>query len=274
MERYDRLVRGTKLTGWRKIAAATWEGPNDPQIYGALDVDATKLIELVESARAAGHHLTPTHVVGRAVARSLAAVPDLNVRILGGRAVPRETIDVFFITAVAGGHDLSGVKVCEADRKTVYEVAEELGRRARAMKAGNDPDLARSKGAMEILPVPLLRVALRVSAWVAGDRAWAIRALGLAATPFGSAMVTSVGMFGLPMGFAPLTWMYKVPLLVLVGEIADKPVAVDGRVEIRKMLPITFTVDHRWVDGWHLSRALEAFKEYLTDPARFEPAPS
>ena len=29
-------------------------------------------------------------------------------------------------------------------------------------------------------------------------------------------------MFGLPIGFAPLSWMYKVPLLVLVGTITEK----------------------------------------------------
>ena len=89
---------------------------------------------------------------------------------------------------------------------------------------------------------------------------------------FGSAMVTSVGMFGLPMGFAPLAWMYCVPLLVLAGEIGDRPVAVDGRVEVRPIIPISATIDHRYVDGAHLGRALKAFRTYLADPAAFEPA--
>ena len=43
-----------------------------------------------------------------------------------------------------------------------------------------------------------------------------IAALGLHPTPFGSAMVSSVGMLGLPQGFAPLAWRYDVPALVLV----------------------------------------------------------
>lgn len=29
--------------------------------------------------------------------------------------------------------------------------------------------------------------------------------------------------------------------------------------------------DHRYVDGWQLSRAMRAFRGYLDDPARFEP---
>jgi pyruvate dehydrogenase E2 component (dihydrolipoamide acetyltransferase) len=124
---------------------------------------------------------------------------------------------------------------------------------------------------MDSLPLPLLRVALRATAWLASDRAMNIPALGVAASPFGSAMVSSVGMFGLPMAFSPLAWVYGVPLLVLVGEIVEKPVAISGRVEVRPVLPISATIDHRYADGAHLADALQAFREYLARPASFEP---
>lgn len=265
-------MKGTRLTGWRKIANAMWGPPGDPQIYGALDLDATAMLAFIAAARGRGEHVTATHLVGRAVAHALVAVPELNVRIVGDRAIDRDGVDVFFITAVSGGQDLTGVKIAGADRKCAVEVARELDLRARKMKKGDDPDFARSKNMMEVLPRALLRPALRFAAWIAGDHGTGIAALGLAASPFGSAMVTSVGMFGLPMGFAPLAWMYSVPLLVLAGEISDRPVAVDGRVEIRPIIPISATIDHRYVDGAHLGRALKAFRTYLADPAAFEPA--
>ena len=264
-------MKGTRLTGWRKIANALWDAPNDPQIYGSLEVDATAMLAFIALARRHGEHVTATHLVGRAVAQALLAVPELNVRLVGDRAITRESIDVFFITAVDGGRDLSGVKVDGADTKSAADVARELGHRSRKMKEGKDPDFARTKRTMETLPRAILRPVLRVSAWIAGDRAKGIETLGLAPTPFGSAMVTSVGMFGLPMGFAPLTWMYRVPLLVLVGEIGDRPVVVSGRVEIRPIVPITVTIDHRYVDGAQLGRALKAFRDYLSSPATFEP---
>jgi pyruvate dehydrogenase E2 component (dihydrolipoamide acetyltransferase) len=265
-------MKGTRLTGWRKIANALWSAPSDPQIYGSLEIDATAMLAFIAAARAHGEHVTATHLVGRAVAQALVAVPELNVRLVGDRAIDRESIDVFFITAVAGGKDLTGVKVDSANEKSAAEVARELGKRSRAMKEGKDPDFARTKRTMETLPRAILRPLLRLGAWIAGDHAKRIDALGLAPTPFGSAMVTSVGMFGLPMGFAPLAWMYRVPLLVLVGEIGDRPVAVAGRVEVRPIVPITVTIDHRYVDGAQLGRALEAFRGYLASPASFEPS--
>jgi pyruvate dehydrogenase E2 component (dihydrolipoamide acetyltransferase) len=261
----------TKLRGWRKVANAMWRAPDDPQIYGALEIDATAMKRFVDGCRDLGHKITPTHLVGRAVALTLRDVPELNSRIVGDTAIVRDSADVFFITAVEGGRDLSGVKVERAEHKSVVEVAEELDRRSRAAKEGRDADLAKSKRAMDALPVPVLRVALRVTAWLAGDLDRGVRALGLARSPFGSAAVTSIGMFGLPMGFAPLSWMYRVPLLVLVGTLEDKPVAVDGRVEVRPVLPITATIDHRFVDGWHIAKAMKVFRGYLESPATFEP---
>lgn len=247
-----------------------WRAPNDPQIFGALEIDATAMRAFIDGCRELGHKITPTHLVGRAVALTLRDVPELNVRIVGGWARPRESVDVFFITAVEDGRDLTGIKIERLDRKDVLELATELGGRAGAAKAGKDPDLARSKRAMDALPIPILRLALRVTSWITGDLDRSIASLGLGRSPFGSAMVTSVGMFGLPMGFTPLSWMYRVPLLVLVGAITDKPVAVDGRVEIRPVLPITASIDHRFVDGWHVGRAMRTFRAYLESPSTFE----
>ncbi|HVV84427.1 MAG TPA: 2-oxo acid dehydrogenase subunit E2 [Kofleriaceae bacterium] len=259
------------LNGWRRIASAIWHAPDDPQIYGQLDVDATAVLAFIERGRAAGHHLTPTHLVGRAVARALVEVPDLNVRIHAGHAVARPSVDVFFITAVRGGHDLSGVKVPDLGGRSVYQLAEDLALRAARMKRGDDPDLARSKQVMDRLPAPLLRAAVRASAFLTNTLALDLPPLGLHASPFGSAMVTSVGMFGLPQGFAPLAWMYDVPLLVLVGEITERAVVVDHRITVRPVIPITATIDHRYVDGWHVARLMRAFQGYLADPAAHEP---
>jgi pyruvate/2-oxoglutarate dehydrogenase complex dihydrolipoamide acyltransferase (E2) component len=261
-----------KLTGWRRIAAAIWRGPADPQIYGTLEVDAAPITRMIERARAQGVRVTPTVVVGRAIAHALRAVPDLNVRLVGGHAVPRPSIDVFFIAAVGGGNDLSGVKVTRVDEKGAIDVARELAGRSARAKRGDDPEFLRTKRLMEGLPMALLRPIMRMTAFAANQLDLDLPALGVHRAPFGSAMITSVGMFGLPGGFAPLAWMYGVPLLVTVGLIEDRPVVDGGRVIARPTLPLTATIDHRYVDGWHISRAMAAFRDYLAAPEAFEPS--
>lgn len=264
-----------KLRGWRKIANAMWSEPRDPQIYGAIEIDATALTRFSDGCKSLGHKVTPTHLVGRAVALMLRDVPELNVRIVGGDAIDRESADVFFITAVeegpSGGKGLSGVKVERLEHKDVVDLAAELADRAAKVRSGNDPELGKSKALLDALPMPLLRLAMKLTARITSDWDVAVPALGLQRSPFGSAIVTSVGMFGIPMGFAPIASMERCPLLVLVGAVTDKPVVVDGKIEIRPMLPITATIDHRYVDGWHLAKAMKTFKAYLESPATFEP---
>jgi len=260
-----------QLKGWRRVASAMWPAPNDPQIYGQLDIDAGPVLAFIEAARRAGHHLTPTHLVGRALTCALEAVPELNVRIVGSRSYPRTSIELFFITALfLPNPDLSGVKV-DAARCTALQLASELERGALRLRAGSDREFARSKRMMDALPPVLLRAALRGSALLTERFQWDIPALALHKSPFGSAIISSVGSLGLPHGFAPLSWLYDVPLLLLVGEISEQPAVVEGRVVARPMLPLSVTIDHRYVDGSHISRAVKGLRKYLAAPEAQEP---
>ncbi len=263
---------GRRVHGWRKLAGSSWSRPLDPQFYGDLELDAGPLLSYAEQARhAAGVHLTMTHLVGRAVAHGLAAVPDLRVRLARGREHARESVDVFFIVTAADGQELTGVKVCAADRKSAVEIADEVTRRCAAIQAGNDPDLGRGKALLTRLPPRLLRVALRLGAWLTSDLNLDLSRVGMPRQAFGGAMVSSVGMWGVSHAYSPLAPYYRVPLLILVGAVRKMPVAVGDEVVVRPMLTVTATFDHRYVDGFHAARFAAAVRSYCEDPARFEP---
>jgi pyruvate dehydrogenase E2 component (dihydrolipoamide acetyltransferase) len=261
-----------RAEGWRKVASATWRGPLDPQIYGDIEIDATALLSFVEDARAAtGVRLTVTHLVGRALAHGLAENPDLNVRKRGGRFIPREDVSIFFVVAVDGGRDLSGVKVRQADRKCAVDVARELAERAGRIRTGDDAGAGGSRAVLARTPVPVLRPLLRLATWLTSDVGVDLRRLGLRAEPFGSALVTSVGMFGVQHAYAPLSSFYRVPFLALVSEVAPKPVVRDGEVVALPVLTISATMDHRYLDGAHAARLARSVRSYLEDPRAFEP---
>jgi len=87
---------------------------------------------------------------------------------------------------------------------------------------------------------------------------------------FGSAMVTNVGMFGLAQAYAPLVPFSRTPLVVLVGEVHEKPVAEAGRAVVRPVMTLGVTFDHRFMDGWHGGAMAQLFRAYIEDPARFD----
>jgi pyruvate/2-oxoglutarate dehydrogenase complex dihydrolipoamide acyltransferase (E2) component len=260
--------------GWRRIAAASWDRPLDPQIYGDLEIDATALLSfLEETRRETGVHVTVTHAVGRALGHALAEQPDLNTRLVRGRFLPRDSVDIFFVASVAGGEEVSGVKIQAVDTKTLPEVAAELERRVERIRSG-DLEVGGPAGAVDAVPFFVLRRALRFVAWLTTDRNRNLRKLGLPRQPFGSAMVTSVGMFGVQKAYGPLSPLYRVPILALVSEVTVKPVVEDGEIVARPMLTLCATMDHRFLDGSHAARLARGVRAYLEDPAAFEHGPT
>ena len=263
----------SKIKGWRKITSATWGHPNDPQIYGDLEVDAGNLLGFIEEAReATGVRLSVTHMVGKAIAHALGENPDLNVHMHGEYFIHNPTVDIFFIVSTENGAELDGVKVQGADEKPVIEIARELSERAGKIRSGDDAELGKTKKVIGSTPRRLLGLSMRMAAWLTTDKGKDLKKYGLPKQPFGSAMVSSVGMFGIQHAYAPLSPYYRIPFLVLVGEVAEKPAVVDGRVVPRPLVTVSATMDHRYVDGFHAARLARAARAYLEDPKRFEPA--
>lgn len=267
------MPKKTPIRGWRKITSATWGHPNDPQIYGDLEIDATAALAFIEKARdTTGTKLSITHLAGKAIAHALGENPDLNVRMYRNHFVHRETVDIFFIVSTDAGSELSGVKVERADEKPVVEIAKELARRADRIRNDEDVEFGKTKQMLDRTPRMLLGVSLRAAAWLTADRDLDLKKQGLPRQAFGSAMVSSVGMFGIQHAYAPLSPYYRIPFLIVVGEVAMKPAVVDGQVVPRPMLTMSATMDHRYLDGFHAARLAKSARAYLEDPGSFEPA--
>ncbi|MDQ4058694.1 MAG: 2-oxo acid dehydrogenase subunit E2 [Actinomycetota bacterium] len=265
----------TRVEGWRKIAAATWGHPHDPQIFGDMDVEASALLDYIaEARRASGQRVTVTHAVGKALAYAFGQNEDLNVRLHRGHFIQRDSIDVFFIVSAERGRELSGVKVSGADDKSVIDIARELSQRADRIRTGEDVEFGKTKRMFARTPRRLLNIGFRVAAWLTTDLNLDLKQYGLPAQPFGTVMITSVGMFGIQHAYAPLASYYRVPMILLVGEVDRRPTLVDGELTDQPVLPLSATLDHRYLDGNHAARLARSIREYLEDPKRFEPAPS
>jgi len=51
------------------------------------------------------------------------------------------------------------------------------------------------------------------------------------------------------------------------GRIAERPWVIDGKITVRKILPLSLTFDHRVTDGVYSSRFLMKVIQYIEDPA-------
>src|SRR4051795_9781867 len=81
----------------------------------------------------------------------------------------------------------------------------------------------------------------------------------------GTFTISNLGMFGIEQFVAVINPPQAA--ILAVGATVDTPVARNGAVEIRPMLTMTLTVDHRAVDGAAGAAFLRTVKQFVEDPA-------
>jgi 2-oxoglutarate dehydrogenase E2 component (dihydrolipoamide succinyltransferase) len=84
----------------------------------------------------------------------------------------------------------------------------------------------------------------------------------------GTFTITNGGVFGSMMS----TPILNPPQSAILGmhKIIDRPVAVNGKVEIHPMMYIALSYDHRVIDGRESVSFLVKVKEYIEDPVKME----
>jgi pyruvate dehydrogenase E2 component (dihydrolipoamide acetyltransferase) len=251
----------------RKLMIATWDAPREGNIYGKLTIDASQALAYVAQKREqTGEKVTITHLVGKACAMALAEAPGLNGVIRLGRFVPRPNVDITYLVALDEGKDLGKPKIRDIDRKDVAEVARELRSMATALRKGEDAAYEKSKGPLRLLPSWVLKPLIRSMGYLTAIWGVNLPALGLEPYPFGSCIVTNVGVFGLDEGWAPPTPFAHVPIYVLMGAVRDVAAVHEGEVVVRKQMTLCATIDHRYMDGAGGATLAKTVRRVLENP--------
>jgi len=121
------------------------------------------------------------------------------------------------------------------------------------------------------LLVPVLRHAERLDLWQAAfeiARLSSAAREGKAAREELSGSTITISSLG-PLGGIAATPVINVPEVAIIGvnRIVERPVARDGRVEIRRMMNLSSSFDHRIVDGWNAARFVQEMKRLIEQPA-------
>jgi len=251
----------------RKLAIATWSNPTEGNIYGKLVLPAQPALDYIaEKREKTGIRVTMTHVVGAIIGRAMAKAPGLNGRLLWSHYIPHKTMDAAFLVAVEGGKNLAKVKVCNLDEKPPTTVATELNERVEKLRAGQDEEFKKSMGPLKLLPIWLVIPIVWLSGWLTAALGIGAKIFGLEKFPFGSAIITSVAMFGLDNAWAPAVPYARVPVVALVGAVKDAPTVIDGEVVAHKEITLTATMDHRFLDGAQGAIVAKQIRRYMADP--------
>lgn len=107
----------------------------------------------------------------------------------------------------------------------------------------------------------LLQLAAELSRLAEGAQERTLAPADLSGSTF---TITNFGSFGMRSG-TPLLNPPEVAILGC-GRIEEKPVIIQGQIEILPVLPLALTFDHRLLDGAAAAKFLERLKALLADP--------
>ena len=272
------LTRYPNPSTYRQIAANVWDSPRDPHVYGSLEVRSERLEAWIAKKRVeSGEKVTVSHAVARALAMVIHKHRDLNSLVRFGNLYQRRDVDIFMQIVVEdaisiGKTDLSGIKLKNAEQLDVVAMGRQIRERAAKIRAGNDEEFNRTKKGLAGLPGFLIKPVLRFLDFLQYTLNINPRFLGTPGDPFGSAMVTNVGVFGLTVGYAPFFPLARTPIILTLGTIEEKPVVDDGQIVIGRVLHINGTFDHRVVDGYHGGVVAKEIRALLENPERLDEA--
>jgi pyruvate/2-oxoglutarate dehydrogenase complex dihydrolipoamide acyltransferase (E2) component len=262
-------------TPWRVTAAAIYTTPTDSRVYGTLDIDVTDAKRFLDEKRGSGVKITMTHLATTVLARAVAFdVPEMNCFIRRGAVVGRTRLDVTVPVAIGGGEGVAAILVKDAHARTVTSIAEEIRKGAIDNRAGTESKVVQNKYLLNRIPWPFRRPVFRFMKWITVDMGIRIDSLGLSADSFGSFVISDIGSFGLNTGMTSLMPAAKVPAVIVLGKIEDKPVVRNGQIEIRTMLPLTGTFDHRIVDGLQIGKLARGIKRNFRKPEWLDEVPT
>ena len=259
-----------KTSSWRKIALGTWRVMGDPSVYGTIDLDATHAIQYMNAVhQKSGQRITLSHFMGKAVATTMERHPDMNCIIRFGKFYPRKTIDIFFQVANdAAGKDLSGLVIRNANQKSIVQISREMEQDIHSIRKKGDPEFRRMKSTMGLIPGFLVGKIMDFVSFLTYTLNLWTPLLGSPRDPFGGVMITNIGSLGLETALAPLVPYSRVPCIIVLGALKEKPIVRDGQIVIAPLLTLSVTFDHRLVDGVHGSHMAQTLKKIFAQPEK------
>jgi pyruvate dehydrogenase E2 component (dihydrolipoamide acetyltransferase) len=258
---------------WRRVASTIYKRPTDSKILGQSEVDVTDLEKYISVKRKQGIKTTMTQILTLAAARAMRFdIPELNVYIRRGKVIPRSHIDAM-VSVLLEGSEMGSVKVHDADRITLNEMAALTASEIKNARTGMENKTMDMKSKLAAIPWPFRGLIFKLFKHYVNTWGFSIKKWGLTPDSFGSFIVSNIGTLGLDLGFPALMPTSNVSFVLILGAVNNKPWVVHDQIVPRKIMMLGAALDHRVCDGSHGGRLFRYLKYIIKNPELLETKP-
>ena len=250
-----------KISAWRKTSLASWKPTGDSSCYGFEDVIVDDVLIYCKA-----NNISIYSFFIKTIANVLHLEPKINSTIRWGKLYERETKSVFFHTISKNEpDDLTGIVIRDGHSKSIADVQSEFKFKIKKANQGIN-DFVESKKIVKLLPAFFTKSILNIYSFFAYSLNINLPLFKQPNDAFGSVMLTSVGQFGIANALCPIAPYTRVPMVISMGDVIEKPVVIDQKVQVRKVLTLGFTFDHRIMDGVHIAKFINGLRSIFNNP--------
>jgi pyruvate/2-oxoglutarate dehydrogenase complex dihydrolipoamide acyltransferase (E2) component len=247
------------LQSFRKLAIGSWSRPKDPQTYVKLTVDVSSLLEHIKNLSIHNNQsISMTHVLIKYLGMCLKKYPFLNRVMIRKSLYQRKKISIFVQTLLTSTnsddpHDLSGVTIENPHLKSFMDIASEVKTKTLELRKNKNSAIEITRKKIKWIPNCLMPFFVSIMDFVLYTLNINGKKLGVVSDSFGSLTLSNVGAFGIDEAFVPLFPFSRCPIGVAMGKV------------VNNQLTITFTFDHRYIDGIHGGKAIKYLRKLLKE---------
>lgn len=238
---------------WRKIAINTWKPDKSGKILSRIELNPEPALEYLNKLNeSSDEKITLTHFLGSVLGKLQEENPLLRSTVRGKRVFKREDCDIFFHVSrvnAKGEEDLSGKVIRKINQLSPAEIAKELNKEGRVIKNKEDTTFKTIKKLVSFAPNFLIGLIIDISSFIQIYLNIWSPLLGTQQDTFGSLMLTNVGVFGVRESFVPFVPYSGIHIICCMGAVFEDVVYRDGEIRPGKKIILSFTLDHRLIDG-------------------------
>ena len=240
----------------RKLALGAWGSPKDPSVNVQIDLDVTRLIEHLKQTSG----ISLKQAIIKIFSSVLNDIPELNTVIIRNKFRQRLNNRIFIPTVFRNNQqvDLNGIWIDNAHGMTLSELNTCWVEKISNLRLGKDRPTHRVVSIFKRLPDPLCKPIIRLIDFIQYTCNISLKNFGLPNDPFGSMTVTFLDKLNVRYANIPIYSFSRSAITAAIGRMYED--------EKKKKLPITWTFDHRYFDGFEGGLGLKRINYYLKNP--------
>ena len=256
-----------KVHAYRRALSFVEIRRNESVVYYDTYVDATKVLAYLDEVNQ-HFEVRLTHVLVAALNLGIHGEPRMNRFLVGRRMYQRRGRWLSFsVKKVKQDHKakLAALKLEMHDEESFRDLAERINAFVHRERSGQKTSQDKEMDLLSSLPRPIFAIAVQIA--FALDYynllpGWFIKGDGM----YTSIFLANLGSVGMPAGYHHLYEWGNAPIFVVVGELEDRPMVVDGEVVVRPTLHLRWSYDERIDDGMSAWRGISGVVNVLEHP--------